>query len=128
MPALTREIAMPGTIATHREAITTADSSSPAAGSFCTNPGDSKKARLWAVVAFTGGTSPTVDLTPYLKPHGAATPIGEGEPVEYGGADGLPAGTYVVDVDVEGSDLYAYLDNVQGSPSAFSVTVYVQWL
>jgi hypothetical protein len=33
-----------------------------------------------------------------------------------------------VDVDVFGSDLYAYIDNASGSPSAFEVTVQVQWI
>jgi hypothetical protein len=126
---LTRQIAQPqGSLVTHRSAIAAADSSAPAAANFCVNPGDSRTARLWVTVSFTAGTSPTIDLTPYLKPHNADTPIGQGEAVEYDGTDGLPAGTYVLDVDVEGADLFCYLDNVSGSPSAFEVTVQVQWL
>jgi hypothetical protein len=40
------------------------------------NPNNARKARLWAAVSFTGGSSPTIDLTPYFKPRGASTPIG----------------------------------------------------
>jgi hypothetical protein len=126
---LIREIAEPsGTPATHRNAITSADSSTPTAANFAMNPNNARKARMWVTVSFTGGSSPTIDITPYFKPRGASTPIGEGEPVEYDGSDGLPAGTFVVDVDVFGSDLFAYIDNAGGSPSAFSVTVKVQWI
>jgi hypothetical protein len=127
-PQLTQAVANPSATVAHRTAVAAADSAAPAAAAFCINPGDAKTARLWVTVAFTGGTTPTIDLTPYLKPHNAATPIGQGEAVEYNDADGLPAGTYVIDVAAEGSDLFAYLDNVSGSPSAFAVTVVVQWI
>lgn len=123
-----REVAVPSGVITHRNAITSADSGTPAAASFTPNLNSSKKARLWCTVSFTGGTSPRIDVTPWLKPNDADDPRGEGEPVEYDNTDGLPAGTYVVDVDVEGAALFAYIDNTTGSPTAFSVTVYVQWL
>lgn len=125
---LTRNAAQPTTVVTHRSAIAAADSGTPTAASFAQNPGDYRTARCWIAVAFTGGTTPKIDATPWLKPHGASTPIGQGEAVEYDGADGLPAGTYVVDIDVGGSDLFLYLDNVSGTPSAFTVTVSLQWL
>lgn len=128
MAHLTREIALPSAAAVHRNAITTADSSTPTAANFAMNTNDARTARLWVAVSFSGGSSPTIDVTPYFKPRGDSTPIGEGEAVEYDGADGLPAGTYVIDVDVMGSDLFVYLDNVSGSPSSFSVTVTVEFI
>ena len=104
------------------------DSSAPSAANFAVNPSDAKLARLWIDISFTGGTSPTLDFTPYLKPHAQTAPIGEGEPVEYDNADGLPDGTFVVDVDVEGCDLFVYVDNESGSPSSWEVTVSIVWI
>jgi hypothetical protein len=129
MIKLVREIAVPSqSVETHRNAITSADSSTPTAANFAMNPNDARKARMWVTVSFTGGSSPKIDITPWFKPRGDSTPIGQGEAVEYDGADGLPAGVYVVDVDAFGSDLFAYIDNASGSPSAFSVTVQVEWI
>jgi hypothetical protein len=128
MPALTHEIAQPSAVETHRDAIAAADTGTPAAAGFAVNPGDSRRARVWTTIAFTGGTNPTINVTPWLKAHGAATPLGKIDALQFGASADLAAGSYVFDVAVEGADLFAYLDATAGSPTALSVTVKVQWL
>jgi hypothetical protein len=128
MAGLTHEIAQPSAVVTHRQAVDAPDSGTPLAGSFCVNPGDSRRARIWAIIAFGGGTSPTLSLTAYLKAHGADTPIGKAGAVEYSGSADLPAGTYAFDVNAEGSDLFCAIGDVAGAPASLEVTVYVQWL
>ena len=111
----------------HRDAITAVDTGTPAATAYLENHTAAEYARLWIDVSFVGGTTPEIDVTPWYKAHGSTSLYLEGTALQDGGDDGFLAGLHMKEVEVKGMDLFAYLDNVSGSPTSFEVTVTVVW-
>lgn len=114
----------PGTSETHRNAIATADTGTPAAGSFWINEDKVAVVLLISEISFVGGSSPKLNITPWIKVPGASY-MGTQDPLDSESSDDLPAGKYASFVNVYGCDLFAYIDNVTGSPTSFAATVRV---
>lgn len=114
----------PGSFEPHRENIAAADSGIPLAtnAAWLRNPGGYTKARVYAYVTLTGGTSPYVVLRPYIRNGGGAGKVGKGEAITVTGTDQV-----AIDVDLDGDDLLVWLESITGSPTTTDVDLYVSW-
>ena len=124
---MVRTTFLSSTPAVHRNAIAAVDTGTPAAASFAKNDYRAGHARLWITVSFVGGSSPKIDVTPWFKAYNSTTLLSEGTTLQYSGSDGYPAGSFMAEVEVNGMDVFAYIDNVSGSPTSFEVTITVEW-
>ncbi len=96
---------------------------SPSDSNWAINPG-AQLARLFVYTSFTGGTSPAATVRYWLRsPSGDTSGV-----VAKGGAITIAGNDRVVwDVSAEGDDLLVVVESVSGSPTSFSVTIYIAW-
>src|SRR5881628_228035 len=103
----------PGSVFTHRTAVVSADGTTPPAANdskWIPNPGFSK-ARVYAYVTFTGGSSPYLVLRAWVRSHkeGASGKVGKGESLTVTGTDQV-----AFDVGADGDDLLVYIESIGG--------------
>ncbi len=116
----------PGAIFTHRSNVNSADGATPPAAdsaSWAINPGYAK-ARVYAYVDFTGGTSPYLVLRPWTrsKREGPTGKVGKAEAVTVSGDDQV-----AIDIQADGDDLLVFVESVAGSPTGLDVDLYLSW-
>ena len=111
----------------HRLNITAADgAAAPAANnaSWATNPGGFARCRVFAYVTFTGGSSPSAVLRPWLRSPSGSTSgkVGKGESVQAFGSDQV-----AFDVDVDGDDILVLVETINGSPTSTDIDLFISW-
>lgn len=114
----------PGTYATHRENISSADGTTPPIPSnvnWLDNSDKKTKVRLFVYVTFTGGTSPTVTFRPYIRTGGSSGKVGGTDSVTYA------AGQWVLDVQADGDSVLGWVETISGSPSTTDVDIFSSW-
>ena len=122
---LEREVWQPGDTIAHRANVASADGvGTPAANNalWSSNTPGARLARFYINVDLTGGTNPTAQIRFWHKTGSANADVGGST-----STTDLAAGRYVVDVEVFGDDVLAYVQAVTGSPSAFDVDVQLSW-
>lgn len=111
--------------ADHRLNVSAADGTTPpsaSGGLWTANPGGYAKARVFSYITFTGGTTPNCVLRPWLRSGGSSGKVGKGEAITATGSDQV-----ALDVQADGDDLLVYVEQINGSPTATDVDIYISW-
>lgn len=132
---------MPARQEAHRTAVAVVDVGTPAATSFAVNHGWWPRCRLYLAVALAGGTNPALALRVWCRKR----PFGDEANTEQLGIlmapcgdagqaavkpfiiTGLTAGSYVVDVPVNGDDIFVEVTGAMGAPTSFSFSCALGW-
>ena len=121
-----REIWQPSTTVAHRT-VTSADGTTAPAGNnaaWLSNTVGARWLRIYANVTFSGGSSPTAVLQPYVKFGSTDDDVGE---LGATSSTTYAAGRIAFDVEVKGDDALIFVESVTGSPSSFSVAMRYAW-
>jgi len=122
---LEREVWQPGTTIAHRANVASADgATTPAANNalWTSNSPGARIARFYINVTLSGGTNPTAQMRFWHKTGSTNVDVGGSTTTT-----DLAAGRWIVDVEVFGDDVLAFVQAVTGSPSSFDVDVQLSW-